>query len=298
MKRIIAGLVFILAGAAIAAGAAEGSAAGAAEGYRTFTDAEGRTVDAKILSFDAARGRLEIEREDGKRVRVEPGLFSEADQEYIKEWILADLALSDTNLRVSIKKDSEGSYGSKDELEEGEKMFYELDFNNRTDKPIEGLRIEYRYFITQKGTGDEEDKEVQVAGSTSLATIAARQSLKVNTDVIEVKEIYEEVRESNYTADGVPINSTSLIKTREDELDGIWVRIYGPTVGGIPMTRDVTYPRDLKEKKTWSKTVPQNAQQGPGGQNRRGGPGPAGGGTPPARGGGAGARGGAGFGMQ
>ena len=89
-----------------------------ADTYRTFTDVKGREINAKIISYDAAKGRIEVERKDGNCVWVAPAIFSDADQAYIKQWIEADLMLSENTLRISFKKKSK-SVDNKAELQSG-----------------------------------------------------------------------------------------------------------------------------------------------------------------------------------
>ena len=72
--------------------------------YHSFTDLEGRKLEAKILSFDNRSGKIELERQDGKTFKVKPSLFSESDQDYILKWITANQVLSEENLRISFRK--------------------------------------------------------------------------------------------------------------------------------------------------------------------------------------------------
>ena len=55
-------------------------------------------------------GKLLLERSDGQRSWVRPDIFSDANQQYIREWILADRVLSEDKLRVKLKKLKIDSY--------------------------------------------------------------------------------------------------------------------------------------------------------------------------------------------
>ncbi len=50
--------------------------------YRRFTDNQGRTIEARVL--DVQGQRVRIERADGKQFTVQISIFSEADQQYIR----------------------------------------------------------------------------------------------------------------------------------------------------------------------------------------------------------------------
>ena len=57
-----------------------------ADNYRTFTDKEGRTVNARILKVHSETRKITLERDNKKIVIVPVSIFSKADQTYISEW--------------------------------------------------------------------------------------------------------------------------------------------------------------------------------------------------------------------
>lgn len=239
MKKTIAGVLFcFLTGMAVAQ----------ESGYRTFKAMDGRSVYARIVAFDAVKGRIQFERTGGKRIWVEPDLFSGDDQAYIRRWIAADRILSRQYLRISIKKEHLGTTGSKKSNKVSEKVCFHVTLDNRSKSPIDQLKIEYRYFIHSVGSGKRDDKERSIAGSVSVEALAPKQRRQINTKIISLDTEYITITEySSYS--NTP--STSLNKVREDELRGIWIKIYGPLVDGVPSVRDVSYPEDLKEKVQW-----------------------------------------------
>ncbi|WP_269542963.1 hypothetical protein [Cerasicoccus fimbriatus] len=56
-----------------------------AEDYRTFTDTQGRTMEAKVLSVNG--DTVTIERSDGLRFQLGLDKLSEGDNEYIAAWV-------------------------------------------------------------------------------------------------------------------------------------------------------------------------------------------------------------------
>ena len=62
--------------------ACSGQGGSAEDGYRTFTDSRGRTVQARVLQVDG--DQVTIQRRDGKRFTVPIATFSPADQEFLR----------------------------------------------------------------------------------------------------------------------------------------------------------------------------------------------------------------------
>lgn len=242
MKRMIAALLLV----------GWATAAVHAEGYRTFTDSEGRSIDARINNFNEANGRIEIERSDGMKVWVSPALFSEADQAYIREWVKAALVLSDSNLRITIKKEGKGDFGSKEELKEGERFAFGVTLENRTQQPIEGLRLEYIYIVKVIGAGDNEDQQKRIRHEAAVGAIQPQERRQLETEIVELADVYKQNREpAGYDESGLQLYDNSLVKQTEDQLEGILIRIYGPEVDGVPSHRDVSYPDDLVKRVSW-----------------------------------------------
>jgi hypothetical protein len=55
----------------------------------TFTDMQGREIEAEIVAFDEWSGKVRLEREDGRTFEVQSTLFSETDREYMQAWAAA-----------------------------------------------------------------------------------------------------------------------------------------------------------------------------------------------------------------
>ena len=57
------------------------------EEYRDFTDQQGRTIKAKLVSFDSKSGKVTIERDNQREATVPQSIFSNEDQNYINRWV-------------------------------------------------------------------------------------------------------------------------------------------------------------------------------------------------------------------
>lgn len=224
--------------------------------FRVFTDTQGRAIEARVLSFDHVKEEVEIERKDGKRVWVSPKLFSGDDQQYVKDWVTAYRILSDDTLRISFDKIKVDSFkeGMNDEervstASKGEIIRYEITLSNRSKNPIQGLKVEYRYFIrVEKDSTDKVSLKNVPKGTLSVNRIEPGEKV-----VIKTKEVRVETRYSK-TVQSRPGNSFigyAIDQISDDKLLGIWLRIYGPPVEGEPPVRDVCFPEDLQKEVKW-----------------------------------------------
>jgi len=227
---------------------ATGTFAAENTGFRVFTDVQDRSIEAKIIEYDSIKGMLKIERNDGKSSWVRPDVFTAADQVYIRDWIAADLILSEQSLRISMKKQTLGETGSKEQNKVSEKVCFQVTIDNRTAASIDGLKVEYRYYVKTIGSGTRKDSEKTVPGSLNVGSLAPKERKQINTQPVYLDTVYRTVRTySRYN--NAPLES--LNKVSEDDLTGIWLRVYGPALDGEPSVRDVCYPTDLKETVRW-----------------------------------------------
>lgn len=238
----------------------------AADGFRAFTDAQGRTVSGKVVAFEAKTGKVQIQREEnGMKIWALPSAFSEKDQQYIRDWVAVQNTLSEKSLRVSVHKSHDENGGNspetngfssrnteesmqakRDGTERYEHFHYEITFENRSDTAIDGIKVEYRCFSQfMKESKPTEDKVV--SGSFNIKEIGSKSSIQTNSKTISLLSTYSKGTISLETGRGDP----SINKTGQDELLGIWIRIYGPLLDGQPTIRDVCFPESLPDKVSW-----------------------------------------------
>ena len=58
-----------------------------ADTVRTWTDVQGRTINARLLHTDASKTSIEIERADGVRFTLPISRLSFADQQFVQNWV-------------------------------------------------------------------------------------------------------------------------------------------------------------------------------------------------------------------
>jgi TPR repeat protein len=217
--------------------------------FRIFSAADGRVIEAKIVAWNPSSRKLQIERTNGKKVWVQPGIFSAEDQTYVKTWITANQFLSKTTFRIKAEKIKGKPSDS------GRNVHYDLSFDNRTGFSFEGLKVDYRLYVDESGHNGRQDSMRCVGGKIEAGSIPSGEKSKVSTADERLKKIYKQVAytESNTDIYGNTTTWTAYEKKKiqEDQLQGIWLRISGPSVEGTPVIREFFEPSDLNEKFSW-----------------------------------------------
>lgn len=193
----------------------------------TFTTTDGRTLNATIRDYNDRTGKIQIEREDGKKVWILPNVFSEADQEYVRQWIAVDQFMSPEKFKIEGEK-------TKNEISKNKtEVVYEITLENRTDHPLKDLRIEYRAFILNKGSGGNEDSNRLDGGEFQIAEIPDGEKLSQTTQPMYLVD--------NYSCSG---------KLGQEKLEGSWIKVHGPEVDGKPAIREWCNPPDASQQFT------------------------------------------------
>jgi hypothetical protein len=130
------------------------------EGYRTFTDVDGRTFKGKLTDYDVAAETAVMMRIDGKKGRIPLAVFSEADRLFISDW--GALYRFQQGLEVMPSLNSTPVSDKDSRLSDTTKKvfdsFYEIRFINRTDIPFGKIAFEYCIFYNQ---GERKRRNVQ-----------------------------------------------------------------------------------------------------------------------------------------
>lgn len=232
--------------------------------YRTFTSNDGKSINGRIVKYDASRGMVFFERDNNVQMWISPDVFCKEDQGYISEWIQADYFLSESKLCFSLSKNGKKSMGSKKELRKFETFYFDLTIRNTSETQITGLKVEYRYFInTTVYTWNNKTTSCNsILGKLEPISIAPRKTVKYQTPDIVLDEIYvvkEQVdRWRNNPGETGPATvetSNYYFKETSQDFKGVWIRIYGPLVGGVPSVRDICVPSSLMDQFEWDGSV-------------------------------------------
>ena len=126
---------------------------------RVFEDQFGRIINAELVSHTGNDSENVTIKKSGKKMVVKISLFSEKDQKFIREWMTKIPPTLDYNFRVDVaKKEIENKPGSSPFNKSDDKQVaYLMRLTNLTRQPVSGLRVEYRAYMKNYGSGGGED---------------------------------------------------------------------------------------------------------------------------------------------
>ena len=125
--------------------------------FRTFTDKQGRQMQAKINQVSG--NDVFIERRDGLVTKVSAAIFSEDDQVFVRQWArqqnLKDGAIE---ARFSDKESEKTTISSGGIKTTKYDAYYEVVLKNTTDQEIQDIRLEYLMLKIQKTKWQQKDE--------------------------------------------------------------------------------------------------------------------------------------------
>lgn len=211
--------------------------------FRTFTDSQGREMQAKITRVSG--DEVYIERRDGLGTRVKISLFSSNDQDYIRDWeqqnFLKSGVVGVRFTEETAKEQKKNQGGLQYTLYEGG---YEVILNNTGDKDVPEVRVDYLMFLFRDKIGAKKRSDGTIErqkGSIELRTLKARSESRLPTKTFEMKETelapgyVWSLQEAGHEPDS------------EDSLEGIWVKVYS----GDTLILESSRPESLMHKEPW-----------------------------------------------
>ncbi len=221
-----------------------------ADEMHTFNLPDGRSLEAGIFGFNDKQNMVELQRADGKRVKVKPDIFVEEDQKYINDWAMIKAFKSPSTLRVSCSKKLMEKW--KEETESDEIRYaehaYEVEFENRRHAEMGPIGIEYRIYYEQE-TNNRTTKKVDVLHKTERGRFRkcffAPRAKKILTTEPVVLERHHFNTSDFYYVGGDP-ESTS------GKINGMWMRMNLKTASGQKAVRDVFEPSNIEGRYKWS----------------------------------------------
>ncbi|MEE9367730.1 MAG: hypothetical protein V3V05_02585 [Pontiella sp.] len=256
----------------------------AENGYRTFTTPDGRTLKAKIIMFDSATDKVQIEREDKKKVTVPSNSFSEKDQAYIKKWQVAQTFMSASKFKLDIKRKEVKSSKKPIEVDLGEEgggggrrgggdtgvqvvaidkntqYKYSLLMENKSDTPLKNIILEYRIFYEQqKSVLDEKANKNRPEDSTRPEQYTAVDQNKIKDAKVRVKPIDARSTQELATA-SVTLLNRSASREWGDKIDlksnliGAWIQLTMKGPDGEELVREIATANSIMKKYDWDAT--------------------------------------------
>ena len=206
---------------------------------RIFVDAQGRSIEAELLSFDEATNTATIKRTGARGSKKVPiTIFSANDQKFIREWGKLQ-ALQDKSLKVSISrvctKDKDNTYGDSASTSLVTDEGFNLRFENRLKNKLENIDLEYVIYYEQEHHVGAGNRKTELKQGTLYVkdkiSILPRQDIKFTTKTVKLR--------SWKTYSIAPISS---------DVHGIRVRLTLTMPTGEKTTREFSYPSKLKQK--------------------------------------------------
>lgn len=144
-----------------------------------FTDAQGRKLDAEIVS--AASGQVVLKRvADGATFNVPVTTFSAADQKFISEWAAANtkynFEVTYTKKKLNKTRTKRGAVTYEDET-----WIYKINIRNREPVAIGDLRVDYWCFRREDSGKGKGTARIETSGSSKVASVLGSGTATVDT---------------------------------------------------------------------------------------------------------------------
>lgn len=222
--------------------------------FHDFTTADDKTVKARVRAYYPDQGIVAITKENGSSLKVDLGIFSTADQVYVREWDLIKTFFTQNRFHVSVRKKQNKTGAEHMIWRMEEEIVYAILLENRSDYDLKGLTVDYCIYFEPDRLGYREQIEIQnvKCGTLKIGTLAAGEKMQVETRPVVCPkkggglEYYKE-------------NQAIRGKAR-----GLWIQIYLPLAGGTKAIREFSSPSSLIKNCQWTPpdaTASQNNRQ-------------------------------------
>lgn len=215
----------------------------AESGFRTFTNEAGKTLRAKPVRLGPNSVTLELE--NGRTIKSGLQFFIQADREYLKRWDFSTKAqhgeLFDIDVnRVMDKVGKEKREGYTITFHEG---YYKVKISNKTNRPLTGIRAEYRTFSIEEFVGKKDSDDVKYNRNQGTFPIAIAPFKTQEIETIK-SALQESKLDGGYAwADGGDANSSA-------KMAGIWLRFYLEDESNT-LLYEYALPSSLTKREDW-----------------------------------------------
>jgi len=238
--------------------------AGPAAEARTFTSADGRTIEADIVRFEGT-DKVTIKRTDtGQTFTLPIASFAERDRAELtaeaeaaarKKLVLPpnSVAVEFSRVRVDTRKEKQDISLSNGEVRQDgitiieDDWAYSVTLRNLLPRPIESLRADYILFVKVDNPSDTSSsgqrlRRVRESLTFDPIPVGGRVSARTASITTRKREL----------ADGV-VWSGSLKSKARDSLYGVWLRLYQ----GDTLVHETVSPTMLTSTEEWADTKPK-----------------------------------------
>lgn len=217
----------------------------AAEPCRVFTDAKGRSVEGRLMEFNADQKTVTIQREDCQTFEASLEVFSEADQQYIRAQWFKDV------VKVSAELTDFGNAKTfkhpRYKPENIECAGYAVLLENGSDLGLVDVDVEYCIYYRQYSGSEAQWMYTDgiYRGKIRASFVPAGAEQKMMTAPVM---LYNEA---------MVMRPHGLSSGAEGQIRGIWIRAVATLPSGEKIKREFRDPADIGKGKGggWPKTT-------------------------------------------
>jgi hypothetical protein len=224
--------------------------------YRDFRDTQGRIIRGRAVAFDADRGIVTIELDDGRSTKTPVSVFCREDQAYFLEWKTCQDFLDKSKLQISASRkrntNTELTFSTFNLEFTVEDTRYEIVLENKSQIDLSELEIEYCIFYEQEII--ENNKQVcrqgVCHGTKQILKLASREKAILLTEAVTVFE-----RELDYYwqyVDAVYGSYSDIENVQNGTIHGIWIRVHMKRASGLTQTREYVTPESIAKNQKWT----------------------------------------------
>jgi hypothetical protein len=269
IQPLIAGLFLMLAGSWGVIHAADAVPA-ASPDLHTFTNQDGRTIKAEILS--AFQDDVNLKRDDGQSFKVSVTTLSKEDQSFIRQWVIQQAQAHHDDVltfgAASVRTDpapilSASKISLTSQWSEG----FKINVTNQTSVHWTTLHLRYIIFRLAGVPGalpPNNFTPTHATGTVTIDDLPGLQQATASTDKIDLLEV--SIAPGYNYANGAPPKVT-------DQIQGIWVRVYDDDNN---LLQEWSSTKEITKDNTWDALWAPVARgrRGAGGNRGRGGSAP------------------------
>lgn len=211
-----------------------------ADEYRIFKDTQGREIEAMISRVSG--DDVYIKRRDGLSTRVNRSIFSQVDQEYVKQWSKEALLESDIfEVRFSTKIASRHEDESGTLIRDEREVYQNIIVKNTASQDIDNARLEYfilKFEDQPSAKKRGEGRTIRIKGEIPLGLLKQRSEGTFRTKKFK---LLDTKLAPGYVWEG------GGKKTSKDEIRGTWVRVYV----GEKLVHESSKPENMVRKESW-----------------------------------------------
>ena len=212
-------------------------------GLRTFTNEAGKSLRAKPIRLGPNSVTLELE--NGRTIKSGLQFFIQADRDYLKQWDFSTKAqhgeLFDIDVnRVMDKVGKEKREGYTLTFQEG---YYKVKISNKTNRPLTGIRAEYRTFSLEEYAGKKDRNDVKYNRDQGTFPIAIAPFKTQEIETSKTSLLESKLDGGAVWVDGGDANSSA-------KMTGIWLRFYLEDESNT-LLYEYALPSSLTKREDW-----------------------------------------------